>query len=44
MIGWYNGESWRVFPNIELTYNKNETLIYVTIAWCKFIFEFEIKW
>ena len=46
MIGWYKGESWRVLPNIEISYNEEEGLIYFTFVIAKFVFDLPIliKW
>lgn len=37
---WYNGEAWRVFPNIEITFGDDR--MYISFVWCKFIIEFEV--
>lgn len=38
---WYNGESWRVFPNVEITQNSDIGAFYYDIVWLKFIIEIE---
>lgn len=35
---WYKNECWRIFPNIELSFDDRK-LKYVCLAWLKFVIE-----
>ena len=43
---WYKGESFKVFPNLEIYYNEDEELVYFSLFWMKFEIDLPIciKW
>jgi hypothetical protein len=43
---WYKGESFIVFPNLEIYYNEDEELVYFSLVWMKFEIDLPIciKW
>jgi len=39
---WYNGESMRIFPNIEYSHIPSYNVTYISLVWLKFFIEAEI--
>lgn len=39
MKHWYKGEPYRVFPNIEITNNPDDELIYFSFTWLRFVID-----
>lgn len=39
---WYNGESVRIFPNIEYFRVPSDNKTYISLVWLKFFIEAEI--
>lgn len=39
---WYHGESFKLFPNLEIWYDEEKTLYSFTFVWMKFAIDLPI--